>query len=248
MKINLFTKKYNRRYQEDRIVYQSNGEQLVAAVFDGHGGHMCADTAAKALQTDVIPFWYDSQKDDEVIAGIKQTIENLNTITQRYSDCGSTLTYVYASLRKRKAYVAWLGDSPCFLWRKRRYTSTVEATTVDEIKLHTMQNEAEVERVVAAGGLLQPHYSKNHIFNKNGDGLAPLRSLGDIEFGDIISKTPDVQVFDNVDRILVASDGLILNKETVADLEFDAIIAQNELLWLKKSDSDNVSIIDVKFI
>jgi serine/threonine protein phosphatase PrpC len=248
VKINLFTKKYNRRYQEDRIVYQSNGGQLVAAVFDGHGGDMCADTAAKAIQTDAIPFWYDNQTDEEVIAGIKRTIENLNTITQRYSDCGSTLTYVYASLRKRKAYVAWLGDSPCFLWRKRRYTSTVEATTVDEIKLHTMQNEAEVERVVAAGGLLQPHYSKNHIFNKNGDGLATLRSLGDIEFGDIISKTPDVQVFDNVDRILVASDGLILNRETVADLEFDAIVDQNELSWLKKSDSDNVSIIDVKFI
>ena len=241
MVIRTSTEKHNRKSQEDRLYVQTNGMQVVGAVFDGHGGHECADKAALAVASDAIPTWLDDMPDDEAT-------ENFAVVWRKLSgycfleESGSTVTAFYYSKVTKKAIICWMGDSPAFIFHKKKNSYKRE-----EITLHTTDNKPELQRAIDAGGYHTAWYKRYIFTDKNFNaGLQPLRGLGDTKFGEIIGREPEVKIIDNVYKIIVATDGLLIQPEE--DDSFEDLIKKNTAHWIGKHGmvNDNVSIIQVE--
>lgn len=230
----------SRGYQEDRIViFQISIESekgWLLAVMDGHSGHMAAEFCAKNL-----PEYFLKTS----AFFLNELIRILYNETKNMS-AGCTISLVYISETKRKAFVAVLGDSPIIIKNKEQVWLSPE---------HNIRtNENDREKVVLKGAAYFNGYMCNP---RTGRGLQLTRSLGDSEFDQFLIREPEIFNFDLDESsiVLVASDGLIDPKhgdrditkflkmaeegKTASDLVKDALYRQTEdnvtaIIWRPK--------------
>ena len=251
--VNVATDQGDRSYQEDRYVvyrYDTSEEKgWLLAIMDGHSGSAeVAELCEKNLQT-----YFNNlaalvfEHTDAVLENIlKNTISALHEATKdMYS--GSTVSLVYISETKAKAFVAILGDSPVMIKNKN-------GSLVMSMEHNARTNLAEREAAVQRGAVYDGGYIWDDPQSDMGTGLQLTRGLGDKKLARYISREPEIYSVDLDPESFVAvmSDGvvdpghkdqkdisnrlflLITNGATAVDLVNDS---------LKRKTGDNVTAI-----
>jgi serine/threonine protein phosphatase PrpC len=172
MRIAVVQKDGRGRPSEDRVVVSVP----VVAVFDGHGGKQIADALAARFADHVkavIQTVHDTPTDIhpaltrtflEFDAELKSTVRGQS---------GATATVVI--LTPRWIHIAYLGDSPCFL------VDQDSGRLLRKIEKHDPTQEAEVQRIQAAGGWVEAAEEGGDVARVDGV-LAIPRAFGDFEF------------------------------------------------------------------
>jgi serine/threonine protein phosphatase PrpC len=147
------------------------------AIYDGHSGakvaHLCKTTLYKSIQEALRLAGPDIlSKQEEVATLLKRVfIEHnkyLASVIQTLNDSGSTATV--ALVTPKQIYLAYLGDSPCFMMHPQ------SGHILKEMGRHEPSLAEETARIQAAGGFVE--------IDENGtprvDGmLAVARAFGD---------------------------------------------------------------------
>ena len=206
-------------YMEDRHVVISefmndlvDGEQRLFAyfgVYDGHGGHECADFLKLSLDREILSRNMLWEKPEEALLLSFKAVQDKFSKYAEENSIYSGSTACVALISKEKYIFANVGDSRAIISRLGR----VSEVTVD----HKPALQAEMERIHRAGG---------RIANNRVQGvLSVSRSFGDIEYNsakeqswgknfadDLIIATPDVFVVQRLPEqdefLIIASDGL----------------------------------------
>lgn len=238
------------------------------AVFDGHGGSLVADTAARNLLTYILDQPHFRQMAEE--SGVS---ENPNVIEEAIHHAFAAFerelyeTYHFARIGGSTAvcvlispnyfYIINCGDSKAFLCRDWRIYFETSA--------HSLNNKRELERIAKAGG---------KIINERIRGLAMSRALGDFflrdphKFGnmaddDCIISDPDVTSIerdhDKDQFIVLASDGVFdvmdsidvnsfIRREITANENVQGISNQLDDQCRSKGSYDNIDVVIIKFL
>eukprot|EP00933_Yihiella_yeosuensis_P040835 TRINITY_DN35243_c0_g1_i1.p1 TRINITY_DN35243_c0_g1~~TRINITY_DN35243_c0_g1_i1.p1 ORF type:complete len:711 (+),score=243.48 TRINITY_DN35243_c0_g1_i1:113-2245(+) len=220
-------------------------------VFDGHGGHYCAEFTAAHLAKNVLSRLRDRVKgsNDEVAlmtalkGGFRQTEHNyLQHAKQTKDQSGTTaccMTVFGPDEQQRlRLFMANCGDSRAVLCRKGG-----EAVRLTED--HKPNQPEEKKRIEAAGGgvvevhgvwrAMLPH--KKRLASKI-VGLAVSRAIGDAEFKNpnIISAEPDLSIhevdWDEDEFVILATDGIW---DVIPDK--DCVTIVRDLLQAGKSEA-----------
>jgi serine/threonine protein phosphatase PrpC len=163
-------------------------------------------------------------------------------IRHKYS--GSTISVACVLENKKRSMIAILGDSPVIAVTPKGVVMSPE----HNVRTNIIERTATETR----GGI----YSRGYICLPDGNGLQLSRSLGDCEFGDIISKEPEIYpvYLGTKGALVIASDGLFDpshyndNKEDVKSIEKlvrEGKGAQSLLDWAntKGPRDDNTTVI-----
>ena len=219
-----------RPYQEDRMSVIIDTPNVLVSVFDGHSGSGCVEL----LQKHIFLFYQLYTLECQNLPGkeiLKRIYSDLNTLTK---DCEDGSTASSALITPEGVSLAVLGDSPI------QVLTPSGPYVMPEHNVRT--NYDESLSAMSRGGVISSGYLYTPGFGK---GLQMSRSFGDKEMGDIILRTPQITTLDNVQSILVATDGLtdpghfeapfLLTKESTAQ----------ELVERYKNSFDNVTAIVV---
>ncbi|MBI2064908.1 MAG: protein serine/threonine phosphatase 2C family protein [Candidatus Yanofskybacteria bacterium] len=240
-----------RLYQEDRsLVYRYisvNESGWLLAVMDGHSGSAEVAEFCKIN----LPIYFEKLSafitdcPDAVIEDIlRDAIRILHEKTNNMSS-GATISVVYISETREKAFVAILGDSPVIV----RGAGSIWVSPEHNIRTNTKDRIAVLQKgaIYSNGYMCDPETYY---------GLQITRCLGDASFNNFLIREPEIFSI-NLDKnslIIVASDGLIdpaheNNKDELAirligiiqDEEGTALDLVNDALI--RQTGDNVSAI-----
>ena len=191
----------SRPYQQDRLyVAQNPNDQLIAAVFDGHGDY--GDEVAQVAQKSVPQFFNNIQLTEK---NIKATFRSLNN--EIYKIVGpkktkySGSTGVVLLQDKDNFYIAHCGDSRA-VWGKEKHQQTVD---------HSAANPSEIQRV---GNKNVKNISG---IPRLGGTLMVTRSFGDMALQTIgLTAEPNVVTLPkkNIAHILLGCDGVFDHTST----------------------------------
>ena len=198
-----------RSYQEDRhVVYRydmPDEKGWLTAVVDGHSGSAeVAEFCEKNLSiyfTNLLNSVLEHT--DEILENIlKNTISALHEATKEM-DSGATISIVYISETRAKAFVAILGDSPVIIKTKSGVWVGPEH--------NARTNLAERKTAVQRGAVYSGGYIWDDPQSDMGIGLQLTRSLGDKRLAKFLNREPETFSIDldEYSFIIVASDGLI---------------------------------------
>lgn len=190
-------------------------------VYDGHGGAKCSSLLALLL-----PLYLLRQLDfhaDIESAAKRACLEINDEILKREAarECTGGSTAITLLVRRDVAYVCNTGDCRAILVSRRG----VQALTND----HKATNEAEKERIEAAGGLVLYVHGVPRVNGR----LAVARAFGNSELRDIVIPTPEVtahRITPDDEYIVMASDGLwdALSNDHVLDCIRYACVGSSE--------------------
>lgn len=138
-----------RRTMEDAVSFLVTPDVLICGVFDGLKGGRCSEFAARCLPLALSGELADKCQDADT--AIQKAFETVQSTLRRMKQpvmCGSTATI--AIVRSDDILVAWLGDSPAWIFRMS--VEEKGAVAVPLIKPHHPDRSDEAERVVAQGG------------------------------------------------------------------------------------------------
>lgn len=188
----------HREEQEDRYVISVDENGGLFAIFDGHGGPECAQKA----QDYAGDIWRNLSADEPETA-LKDWVKELADITSEFQTEGCTLSAVFIPKDAlNAAYTATLGDSPILV----RDEWGIVRTAPDH---NIRRNDWELKAALNRGGLYSGGYL--HV-DPYGPGLQMGRALGDGWMGPVISKEPEINVFNlgqqPGDFVLIGSDGI----------------------------------------
>jgi serine/threonine protein phosphatase PrpC len=178
----------------------------------------------------------------DVLKALTTTVEALNVIT-KYNRSGSTLSLVYVSEDRRRAFVAVLGDSPVII--KGRNDRICTSPT------HNIRaNPKELKAAFKKGAV----YYRGYIFDPSDrtEGLQMSRSLGDRQLNKVLNRQPEVYSVALGKRsfVMVATDGVYslwpeneLDRQIVNALERNSHLMDitNKIHW--DSITDNMTLI-----
>ncbi len=194
--------------QDMRAIYCMLGRALIL-LCDGHGpyGGVVADKVTSLLPLEVF-------KTKDAAVGFQNGFQKLQQMFEKatYAQQSGT-TCVGVQIHGNKLTIANAGDSRLVVIRPNGKTASVVFSTID----HKPSNQQELSRIKAAKGVTNGGY----IINKNGNGLAVTRTLGDVEFhqDDLVIAAPELFEFtlQDGDSVFLASDGywdVFSNSET----------------------------------
>ncbi len=185
----------------------ADGSHL-AVVADGHGGAHCARTVVGSIggtiehrfameveggRTLSEDRWIELARD-----ALRSAIDVATHATSNELS-GAVVTVVIAAGSGSPLVFAQLGDTVAF-WRGQ--DGSFERTPDHNCRTNQAERRAAEER----GG----RYFLGYIMASDGSGgLQPGRSLGDHFMGDVVSKTPDIDVAYPSGAIVVSSDGIL---------------------------------------
>jgi serine/threonine protein phosphatase PrpC len=181
-------------------------------VFDGHGGEDCAIYATVHLPHCLI----DTQTENtsKVLTEALKELDKQISAKAKYDHIAGGSTSVVALIRDEIIDIAWIGDS------------AIGALTDDKVLTlttpHNLDDPKEVERVIAAGGMIMNVFGEDRV---NGV-LNITRALGDSQAKPMISSEPSDSRFDIKESgyymIFLASDGVwdVLTEEET----FNAVV------------------------
>lgn len=213
---------------QDHFLLAQAAESVVYGVFDGHGplGHDVASfAAAKVLQHLARnPTLKVNVEAAMKVAFLKVQGDLALRTSLKSLDChrsGTTATVLIDlwpsnGVGSRKLAVAHVGDSRAVvgIFKPGKTSSPSNWIAQDLTDDHKPGNPGELERIVAAGGVVRKSDGTDRVFKKglNAPGLAMSRSLGDIMASEAgVSSVPDTKVLkvnDDWGMVLLCSDGV----------------------------------------
>ncbi len=212
-------------------------ETALLVVADGMGGHakgeVASQMAAKALSDTISPLWGLRIKPEKSLRkGISEAEKRIQQKMSQDSSCqGMGTTVVTSLIVGDNLYIGNVGDSRCYLVRKRE----IRQLTKDHSLVQEMVDRGEITQSEA-----QVHPQKNVITNVVG-------AIKNVKI-DIFKEK-----LQNNDRILLTSDGLVGELE---DNEIREIILKNknpkkackELVRManERGGGDNITVIVAK--
>jgi serine/threonine protein phosphatase PrpC len=184
----------DRMYQEDRHFWTELPSGLLIAVMDGHAGSKVAEFCQEQIGPLADSAFAEHQEAKEAIS---QIVSCLAASTEEYFD-GSTISIAYIPNGSRLVVIAILGDSPVIVCDK--------AGKIHVSPEHNAgSNVEERNAAMLRGG----RYTSGYIRNGSGQGIQLSRSLGDRDWGKILSREPEIYEIAWPEWVLVCSDGLI---------------------------------------
>ncbi len=197
----------HRSYQEDRylaikLAISKEESGWLLAVMDGHSGsaevaEFCEKNLTAYFGNLLDPVFEYTDANLERI--LKNTILALHEATKDMTS-GSTISIVYVSETKTKAFVAILGDSPVIIKGNDGLWVSPE---------HNIRTNSKDRAVVLQRGA---EYSGGYMCDpRTGSGLQLTRSLGDAEFSRFLIRGPETfsVELDESSFIIIATDGLV---------------------------------------
>jgi len=221
-------------------------------VYDGHSGAKAADWCANHVHEFIneVPEFTPEALEKALVKADLQFLEETKS-TPPIQD-GTTAVYCIVDSEKNKLYVSNLGDSRCILGSLS--TKDWKGMTTD----HKPSDEAEIERVNAAGG---------QVARKRVDGILSVsRSIGDATYKDnpnlpheqqkvssvpvitTASLTSDSFIFlccDGIFETFSSEEAILFIRERLQDPTVDSCDILSELLTavLNKGSKDNMTAI-----
>lgn len=180
-----------REYQEDRFVIHPTPHGHLFAVFDGHCGHLAAETCSRNLSQ----VWDAAVMPDDIESTMKAVFSALDYMTRRMED-GTAASLVFVPVGGKVAYVAILGDAPVLVKMPDGKWSVSPEHNV-------RTNQAERTEAERRGG----HFFNGYICCGN-SGLQMSRALGDAPLHKILNRQPEVYTSECDGVILLATDGV----------------------------------------
>lgn len=233
-----------RMQQQDRLICESYGEGILAAVCDGMGGLADGDKASQAF-VDLL------QKDKIALAAapdpaafLKEealAADQLISRMKKENSKGSGTTIVSAVIQKNALYWISVGDSRIYFYRKGKL---LQVTRDHNYKL-------SLDILKKRGSISKDLYQSE--MEENGEALISYIGMGNLSLIDGSTRPVPLQAGD---RIMLCSDGLyksiskeeilaILQKYRNAQETADALTAW--ALQKKKPNQDNASVIVLNF-
>uniref|UniRef100_A0AC34FL78 PPM-type phosphatase domain-containing protein n=1 Tax=Panagrolaimus sp. ES5 TaxID=591445 RepID=A0AC34FL78_9BILA len=176
-------------------------------VFDGHGGDECATYATVHLPHCLIDSL--TENSSKLLTEALKDLDKQISVRAEHDRIGGGSTSVVALIREGIIDIAWIGDS------------AIGALTNDSVitltKPHNLDDPKEVERVIAAGGMILNVFGEDRV---NGV-LNITRALGDTQARPMISAEPSDSRIDIKESgyymIFLASDGVwdVLTEEEI---------------------------------
>ncbi|CAE7524585.1 unnamed protein product [Symbiodinium natans] len=205
------------------------GRIALFGVLDGHGGAEVARFCSRHLPQELLK--YPANSGAEVEAALRGSFAKLQNMLESgdYADeltsqrsalyarllppgesCGTKggSTACICAVTETQIITANVGDSRAVLSRGGQSIALSED--------HKPENFAEKQRIEAAGGFVS--FRSGH-WRVNGD-LNMSRALGDVEYKDVISSTPDVTIHDRSPEdefLAIFSDGVNKTNQEVVD-------------------------------
>lgn len=209
-----------RRTMEDAVCTLKTLDALIAGVFDGLRGSRTSTFAARRLAMTLADTL--AKAPSEVPAALRNAFDLTDATLRRMAppiECGSTATVVL--LRDADLHVAWLGDSPAYLFRK----ADGEVSVLPLVHAHLPDREDEAVRVTANGGTIRREqrmldsgeavpWGPLRVFAPDGGeggGVALSRALGLFAFKPAVGDEPEIMRVERHDDdlfLVVASDGV----------------------------------------
>jgi serine/threonine protein phosphatase PrpC len=182
-------------------------EASLFGVFDGHGGDECATYAAVHLPHCLIDS--TTENSSKLLTEALKDLDKQISVRAEHDRLGGGSTSVVALIRDGIIDIAWIGDS------------SIGALTNDSVitltQPHNLSDPKEVERVIAAGGMILNVFGEDRV---NGV-LNITRALGDTQARPMISSEPSDLRIDIKESeyymIFLASDGVwdVLTEEEI---------------------------------
>lgn len=215
---------------EDNNQIEEKGNLMV--ICDGMGGAKAGKEASAIAVQEIGRVYYQSKTRD-VRAAINQAIRAANqqifSQSQHHEEYrGMGTTVVAAIVKDDKAFIAHIGDSRCYLIRKREIAQVTEDHTI-------------VQKMVNKG-LITPEEAKNHP-----EGHILSRSLG-VDMNVEIDITMEPLALKQGDILILCTDGLsnVVSKEEILQIAMagTAQHAVEKLISLAKERGapDNVTV------
>ena len=197
-----------RHYQEDEILIDDKGRFLIAAIFDGHGGHTCStflkDNLASAFQKHMPRSHVPVSK--RYIEAALQWL-HLEWYTQHQNDqSGSTLTGILIDqVMPKRVWVFNLGDSQTVIFEDK---SIVFATQNHDLSL---SRQEEVLRK-APYAYISTEWGQTRLYGHDGalNLSGAYGNTHDLLLKKTLLRDPEVNSVDVVgnNTIVIGSDGL----------------------------------------
>lgn len=197
-----------RANNQDAYLNYFSPQWALFVVCDGMGGHRAGDQASKLASISIRDFFIREKDRTDYEALLREGVEAANKAVyeksqtaEAYYNMGTTL--VACLVVKGVAYIAHVGDSRLYLWRR----GALQQVTED----HSL-----VQKLVKQG-LITPEEAKNHP-----DRSTLTRAVG-TEPG--LEVESDQCVLEEGDRILLCSDGLTT---MLTDAEIKAAMEESD--------------------
>jgi len=212
------------------------------AIYDGHGGKEASEMAAKILHRSLL---VELKKGKDTPYALEKAF--IDTDRQIEKEVESGTTAVVAFIDGKELFVANTGDSRGVLDRGEL---GVKRLSHD----HKADDPDEAKRIEALGGFVKPKTAFD-VARVNGI-IAIARSLGDKEFGELVSAKPyisETKLTKDDKRLILACDGIwdvISDEEAVGfiknikDPQFGSDTLKDEALGRGSTDNISVMVID----
>ncbi|WP_454684126.1 bifunctional serine/threonine-protein kinase/phosphatase [Ancylobacter moscoviensis] len=232
-----------RSAMEDAVAVIETPDVLVAGLFDGfRGGHVSEFCARQLPMTLIAEMAATGEDAWSAMHAAFAAVEARLDATDVAAACGSTA--VAALLREDDLTIAWLGDSPAYLLRKR--PEGTDAVVIPLVDGHRPERADEAMRVMNAGGVVERErrwldngeavpWGPLRVFAgsraAHGAGLAVSRAFGATAFKPAIGSEPEVLRLERREDdlfLMLASDGVpdVLDAEAASRLILSAGSAQ----------------------
>lgn len=224
-----------RDHNEDSVVItQNESGEVLLAVADGMGGHLCGEVASSIAITHVGKRFRELSSvgnKEDAIAWIKEVVSEINVLIFKHTEShpesmGMGTTFVVAILTPSFLLYGNIGDSSGFAYKNGK----LQKITVD----HTLVN------LLVKSGELSEEEAKEHP-RKN----VLMKALGS-------TTNVEMDIFDverDVDGILLCSDGLtnMLDSDKIVKVLNEDLTLENKLRKLiykcnNRGGNDNISI------
>lgn len=235
-------------FEDTHVILKSFGgykDKSFFAIYDGHGGKEASEMAAKILHQ-ILLIELNKGKDinytfEKAFLDADRQIEN--------AGIESGTTAVIAFINGKKLFVANAGDSRAVLDRGKLGGKRLSYD-------HKADDPDEIKRMEVLGGWVSPAIKGFDVARVNGD-IAISRSLGDREFGELVSPKPfvsETKLIKHDERLILACDGIwdVMTDEDavglisrVNDPQKASDMLKNEAL--KRGSMDNISVMVVDF-
>jgi PPM family protein phosphatase len=236
-------RKNNEDYCKGEIISTKSGDIGIFAIADGMGGHNKGEVASEIAVEKIIRFLKSNLIQNEYVKInyiddiLKQAYNNVNSIIykkskedEEYSGMGTTLTVVI--IYKDKSYIANVGDSRCYIFKKGQLNKiTKDHSLVEELVAQHAITEEEAKT----------HPKRNVITRALGTEQMIIVDI----YKENINKD---------DLILLATDGLtgFVDKDEISDIiRMDESINEMTDSLINRANEvagkDNVSVILIKY-
>ena len=229
-----------RYSQEDRYICAPVGHGTIAAVMDGHGGEEAADMVMENIVADFSREfrrvygadnrnWFTVNEERMIV---RRTVARL-VKRCRSLKAGTTLSLVYThpiirddnNVPVMRTHIATLGDSPACIQNGNRTTvmpihsakhhkrdiKRINRIISDISQVRRDRNrELRDREIPILGAGFDGVYLLNNRNSRHSYGIAMTRAIGEVDFGDLLIRLPDIRTYDLPVNavVLIASDGI----------------------------------------